>query len=239
MSMSLMVDAMKLKIGNPTRKLVLIKLADNANDHGECWPSYNHIADQCEISRSSAMRHVKALIEMGLVSVRHRKGELGNSSNIFTLDLSNPPSGKMTPPSSTSETNLVAPVQPPLVAPVQPRTSQLEPVNEPKKINKKVSGISLDELPEGITKQTAKDFIDHRKVLKKPLTQKAFELAMNSAINCVGVTPAQAIDICIERGWQTPRPEWIANHLNSSRSNHQTDDIDFNSTGWGADLSVR
>lgn len=108
-----------------------------------------------------------------------------------------------------------------------------------KKINKKVSGISLESLPEQISKQVAKDFIDHRKALKKPLTQKAFELAMSSAIKCVGVTPDQAIDICIERGWQTPRPEWIANHLNSSRSNHQTDDIDFNSTGWGADLNVR
>jgi hypothetical protein len=34
------------KVGNSLRKLVLIKLADNANDKGECWPSYQHIADQ-------------------------------------------------------------------------------------------------------------------------------------------------------------------------------------------------
>ena len=52
MSMELMVKAMKVKVGNPLRKLVLLKLADNASDHGECWPSYQHIADQCEISES-------------------------------------------------------------------------------------------------------------------------------------------------------------------------------------------
>ncbi|MCL7679870.1 helix-turn-helix domain-containing protein, partial [Klebsiella pneumoniae] len=44
MSMTLMAKAMAIKTGNPIRKLVLIKLADNANDFGECWPSYKHIA---------------------------------------------------------------------------------------------------------------------------------------------------------------------------------------------------
>ena len=58
MSMELMVKAMKAKVGNPLRKLVLIKLADNANDQGECWPSYQNIAEQCEITRRSVMNHV-------------------------------------------------------------------------------------------------------------------------------------------------------------------------------------
>lgn len=34
MSMELMVKAMKIRVGNPLRKLVLIKLADNASDQG-------------------------------------------------------------------------------------------------------------------------------------------------------------------------------------------------------------
>ena len=67
MSMELMVKAMKIRVGNPLRKLVLIKLADNASDRGECWPSYQHIADQCEISKRSVMNHIAALCESGLV----------------------------------------------------------------------------------------------------------------------------------------------------------------------------
>lgn len=67
MSMELMVKAMKIRVGNPLRKLVLIKLADNASDQGECWPSYQHIADQCEISKRSVMSHIAALCESGLV----------------------------------------------------------------------------------------------------------------------------------------------------------------------------
>jgi DNA-binding transcriptional ArsR family regulator len=83
-----MVAAMKLRVGNPLRKLVLIKLADNASDVGECWPSYQHIADQCEISKRSVMNHITALCEAGLLRKEIRKGgPKGNSSNVYFLTL--------------------------------------------------------------------------------------------------------------------------------------------------------
>ncbi len=86
MSMELMVKAMKTKVGNPLRKLVLIKLADNASDQGECWPSYQHIADQCEISKRSVMLHVSNLEAQGLLKKEIRKGgPKGNSSNLYYL----------------------------------------------------------------------------------------------------------------------------------------------------------
>lgn len=92
--MGLMVAAMKLRVGNPLRKLVLIKLADNASDLGECWPSYQHIADQCEISKRSVMSHIAALCASGLLRKEIRKGgPKGNSSNVYylTLDGGAPP----------------------------------------------------------------------------------------------------------------------------------------------------
>ena len=72
MSMELMVRAMKTKVGNPLRKLVLIKLADNASDQGECWPSYQHVADQCEIDRSTVRKHIKQLEAQGLLRIENR-----------------------------------------------------------------------------------------------------------------------------------------------------------------------
>jgi hypothetical protein len=87
--MELMVKAMKAKVGNPLRKLVLIKLADNANDMGECWPSYQHVADQCEISKRSVMNHINTLCGAGLLRKEIRKGgPKGNSSNVYYLTLS-------------------------------------------------------------------------------------------------------------------------------------------------------
>lgn len=87
MSMDLMVQAMKIRVGNPLRKLVLLKLADNASDLGECWPSYQHIADQCEISKRSVMNHIEALCECGLIKKELRTGPKGNSSNVYQLNL--------------------------------------------------------------------------------------------------------------------------------------------------------
>ncbi|WP_282352907.1 helix-turn-helix domain-containing protein [Pseudomonas sp. PS01303] len=87
MSMDLMVKAMKTKVGNPLRKLVLVKLADNASDIGECWPSYQHIADQCEIDRSTVRKHIKQLEAQGLLRIENREGPKGNSTNLYFLNL--------------------------------------------------------------------------------------------------------------------------------------------------------
>ena len=89
MSMLLMVEAMKLKVGNPLRKLVLIKLADNASDKGECFPSIAYIAEQCEISERSVQNHIKQLEVDGLLKIESRKSENGlNKSNIYYLNFS-------------------------------------------------------------------------------------------------------------------------------------------------------
>ncbi|EFF0614251.1 helix-turn-helix domain-containing protein [Escherichia coli] len=119
MSMNLMAKAMNIKVGNPLRKLVLIKLADNANDNGECWPSYQHVADQCEVSRSTVKSHIRALEEMGLLKREfRRKGEL-NQSNVFYLTLDN---AQQIQPESGG-------------AGAAPRTyHSFEPVNDPKNI---------------------------------------------------------------------------------------------------------
>ncbi|EGM8230035.1 helix-turn-helix domain-containing protein [Escherichia coli] len=127
MSMNLMAKAMNIKVGNPLRKLVLIKLADNANDNGECWPSYQHVADQCEVSRSTVKSHIRALEEMGLLKREfRRKGEL-NQSNVFYLTLDN--AQQIQPESCGAGAALGG------GAGAAPRTyHSFEPVNEPKNI---------------------------------------------------------------------------------------------------------
>jgi len=72
MSMRMMAIVMGMRVGSPLRKLVLLKLADNANDSGLCWPSYQHIADQCEIGRRTVIRHIKALETSGLLIIKKR-----------------------------------------------------------------------------------------------------------------------------------------------------------------------
>ncbi|EBM5907454.1 helix-turn-helix domain-containing protein [Salmonella enterica] len=143
MSMNLMAKAMSIKVGNPLRKLVLIKLADNANDEGECWPSYQHIADQCEVSRSTAKSHIRALEDMGLLKREfRRKGEL-NQSNVFYLTLDN---AQQIPPESGG-------------AGADPRTyHSFEPVKEPLERKKKPSSMPEGFSPSASHQKMAEEF---------------------------------------------------------------------------------
>ncbi len=130
MSMELMVRAMKTKVGNPLRKLVLIKLADNASDQGECWPSYQHVADQCEIDRSTVRKHIKQLEAQGLLRIENREGPKGNSTNLYHLTLAGV--GRNNPPVGPESTG-VGPQPTGGVGPDSTRTSHpSEPVKEPK-----------------------------------------------------------------------------------------------------------
>ncbi|EHL7537828.1 helix-turn-helix domain-containing protein [Salmonella enterica] len=157
MSMNLMAKAMSIKVGNPLRKLVLIKLADNANDNGECWPSYQHIADHCECSKSAVKEHISALIKLGLMTKENRVGVnngKGNTSNVYRLHLTSPPvppeSTPPVPPKSTGGSPKSTPVPPESTPPVPPagtRTSHsFEPVKEPLDNKKKLSS-----MPEGFS----------------------------------------------------------------------------------------
>ena len=164
MSMEYMLLAMKAKVGNHARKLVLLKLADNACDRGECWPSYQYIADQCEMSKRTAMRHIDQLVTDGLITKEARKGSVkGNRSNVYLLDkeqlksrsIKSTPSDNMTlPPSDNVTLPLVTECHPPsdnVTLPPSDNVSpityhSLEPINESKDIEPKGSGIYPDQV---------------------------------------------------------------------------------------------
>ncbi|EBI4300964.1 helix-turn-helix domain-containing protein [Salmonella enterica] len=158
MSMNLMAKAMSIKVGNPLRKLVLIKLADNANDEGECWPSYQHIADQCEVSRSTVKSHIRALEDMGLLKREfRRKGEL-NQSNVFYLTLDNaqqipPESGGAGADRGGAGADLGG------GAGADPRTyHSFEPVKEPLERKKKPSSMPEGFSPSASHQKMAEEF---------------------------------------------------------------------------------
>ncbi|EOD4070207.1 TPA: helix-turn-helix domain-containing protein [Yersinia enterocolitica] len=139
MSMDLMVKAFKVPVGNPLRKLILVKLADNANDQGECWPSYGNIANLCECSKSAVKSHITALIEMGIVKKENRLGVnngKGNTSNVYYLNISNeipvpPKSIAPVPSESTPMFSGDLPVPPKSIAPVPSESTRISHSFEP------------------------------------------------------------------------------------------------------------
>ena len=141
MSLKLMTKAFDIRVGNHLRKLVLIKLADNASDQGECWPSYGYIANQCECSKSAVREHIAALIDLGLVEKENRLGGnygKGNKSNVYRLKLDTPMPSESTPPMPRGDTPMPpdgTPMPSESTPPMPPRGTRichsLEPVKEP------------------------------------------------------------------------------------------------------------
>ena len=80
----------------------------------------------------------------------------------------------------------------------------------------KYKGIELTNLPDGLTIQSAKNFIDHRKAIKKPLTQHGFGLYLSALQTCTdcGLNLNQIVDETIDAGWQSVKPAWLKNRLN-------------------------
>ncbi|HBY5156739.1 TPA: helix-turn-helix domain-containing protein [Klebsiella pneumoniae] len=129
-----MAKAMAIKTGNPIRKLVLIKLADNANDSGECWPSYKHIADHCECSKSAVRYHIDALISMGLLVKENRPGVKngkGNASNLYCMKLDNPMPPKSIAPMPSESTGMPSESIAPMPCGGTRTSHSFEPVKEP------------------------------------------------------------------------------------------------------------
>ena len=91
MSLDLITAAFKTKTGSSSRKLILIMMADRADDSELCDVSYQQLADMCEMSRRSVIDHVAALQEAGLLTILQRDS---NSTwlrpNFYRLTLSTP-----------------------------------------------------------------------------------------------------------------------------------------------------
>lgn len=85
MSLRYLIAAFAARVGNPSRKLVLLKLADNANDDGICWPSAARIANDTELSRDSVKRHLKGLECDAIISVRRRVKDGVNLPSVYEL----------------------------------------------------------------------------------------------------------------------------------------------------------
>ncbi|CDH22137.1 conserved hypothetical protein [Xenorhabdus bovienii str. kraussei Quebec] len=231
MSMSLMVRAMSTKVGNPLRKLVLIKLADNANDKGECWPSYQHIADHCECSKSAVRSHIDSLIGMGLLIKENRLGNhsgKGNASNLYYLNLSadpvSPESIPPVPPKSIVMPSADTPVPSDDIPPVPSDGTRIshsfEPVNEP--VNepntpltphgagqgKKVKKLKFDPLtvrPENVSAETWADWVRFRQEIKKPLTETSCRQQAKQLAGCSD--PDRVICTSIANSWQGLFPD--------------------------------
>jgi len=86
MSIRLMTQVWSMTIAEKY-KLVLLSLADQANDDGVCWPDMETIAARCSVSKRTVMRAVEGLVQLELLSVDAKR----NSTTIYHVHLDGKP----------------------------------------------------------------------------------------------------------------------------------------------------
>lgn len=77
MSFQAMAWAVKQKVGNATGKAILLMLANYADDRGECFPSQERLAGECECSVATVARWLGLFVEMGFMTRHKQYGEGG------------------------------------------------------------------------------------------------------------------------------------------------------------------
>jgi hypothetical protein len=197
MSFQAMAWATNLKVGNATGKAILLILANYADESGACFPSQKRIADESECSVATAARWLKRFEETGVLERRKQYGEGGyrKADRLFlNLQLTELPSREL--PNSVSILTRHSDGAEPVREPVKKDSINTIPKNRPK-----------SELEKVLDPERAKDVVAHRKILKKPLTDRAAKLLADSLAKCPD--PNAAADMMIERGWQSIKPEWF------------------------------
>ena len=187
-----------------SEKLVLLALADCANDEGGCWPSMKTLTAKCSKSDRTIQAAIKSLVAKGHLSRVEKPGKGCHYSvhprcveaSELTPEAASPRSGF--PPKGTTLT--------PEGNDVNPRSGFGQTVKNhqepPKESEAKVSR------PEGVSVQLWRDFLKLRNAKRAPLTESALKSILRE-VEKAGWTLPDALEECVARGWQAFKAEWV------------------------------
>ena len=175
------------------QKIVLIVLADRHNgDTGRCDPSIAKVAEDCGMSSDSVRNAIKALREKGLLEAHERFDGPTQLTNFYTFNFK----VETTPPLDNSNPN-----------------RELESGNESISFSEKTKtkkSITTLKIPNWISEEVWAGFVEMRKKIKHPLTDRAIIAALNklAKFRQEGHDPNQILDEAILNGW---RGIWLPN----------------------------
>lgn len=74
--------------GDPAAKIILMILSDYADEWGTCFPGIDRITEESELSKSTVLRRLKALAQVGLITIERRASQRGHrTSNRYILEI--------------------------------------------------------------------------------------------------------------------------------------------------------
>ena len=139
--------------------LVLLALADQANDEGFCWPSQEKLAPKARQSVSTLRRSLRSLEKMGLLTTITRSSTRGRRSNLYLLHIGAKPdlSMKSARPVALSDE----------AAQACQMLEEAEEASEAVFVANKATG-QFDRLPQPVTDDRLQPVTDDRLLYKEP-----------------------------------------------------------------------
>lgn len=198
----------------PSPKVVLVALADQADDAGTCWPSIPSLCQRTSLGRTAVIEALKWLEKSGAISVA-REGRC----NRYSVT-----PGRLNSSACRTSTPAV-PVRLPDIdrsacrtdqsacrtSPVRlPDPNPQEPPITPKATQKKraVAPTCSVATPEGVTEQTWGDWLTLRRAKKAPVTETVLANAVAEA-GKAGLSLERFLQVWCARGSQGLQADWL------------------------------
>lgn len=185
---------------DPSELLVMLALADFANDSGECWPAMSSVAEKARMSERGVQKIIRRMEETGAISITTGGGRGG--CNRYVINTGNPERETGNTKRGMAEKPRTGVQETPNGSAETPNRGSPEPsrtLREPS--NSKVRDVLLGVLSE----KTADDFIAHRRAIRKRLTERAAELVVSRLAGCSD--PDAVVNRSIMNGWQGVFPD--------------------------------
>lgn len=204
MSIKLMTAVWERQDLSPTQKLVMLALADWANDEGLCWPSIEKLCNKSSLSRRTVQVAIRGLCDMGVLIQEQVSGRGCKYWVQIGVQQMHPCSNR-TPEAQELHPRGAAD------APNTSKTHQLT--------TKDIIGP-----PDWMPIDAWDGWLEMRKARKKPLTERAMARAINKldAMRQAGQDIAEVLDRSTINGWTDVYE--IKEQKNGKRVNAQSAD---------------
>lgn len=211
MSTSIMALCWPLQMP-PTQKAVLVSLADNANDHGECWPSVARICERTCFSERAVHRAIAWLEEHKVIQTDRANGR--STRFVITPEAFQPPQMRHPRISGTPANAAPPPPQmrqePPQMRHPTPANAAPRTVREPSRTvrgNRKAEASGV-ERPDDVNVQTWADWLALRRAKRAPVTLTVVNAAKAEAAKA-GMSLNRFLEIWCARGSQGLQADWL------------------------------
>lgn len=197
-----MAWAAEQKTGSASAKLLLIILANYADNAGVCWPSQERLANDTDMTERSIRNAIALLVELNLLSVSERRETHGvRKTNVYRLPLpenisdGEPDYRKNLPPTTGNGFRSL------------PEIVSSKPIKENLSEDRGVGASPKAALMEVLSAETADAIVEHRARLKAPLTVRAAKALAKQLAKWHD--PEEAAATMLVRAWKGFEPEWM------------------------------